>query len=67
MRKILEIDKIYQLEKTVETRDNTIAIKDQLIEKLEKRIRELELDIKDIAIKSKGKTANLHSNNRRKT
>jgi hypothetical protein len=41
---------------SVDTRDATIEHQKIVIEKLEKRVRELELDIKEIALKSRGKT-----------
>lgn len=46
-----DINRIKELEKTIE-------FKDTIIDELKTRIRELELDMKDVAIKSKSKTTN---------
>jgi|694.fasta_scaffold52502_1 hypothetical protein len=47
----LDINRIKELEKIIET-------KDTIIDELKTRIRELELDMKDVAIKAKSKTTN---------
>ena len=73
----IDVNKIIQLEKTIEVQDSTIkkfnitielqnsaTMRDKiLIEELKNRIRELELDIKDIALKSRAKTTTNNSNN----
>lgn len=54
--KYIENIRVNQLEKTIEIKDSIINQDKATIEELKNRIRELELDIKDIALKSKGKT-----------
>ena len=44
-------------DKIIEHLREKLAEKDIVVEKLENRIRELELDMKDVALKSKGKTS----------
>jgi hypothetical protein len=56
--KYTDSDKIHQLEKIIETYIITVDQDKIIIEELKARVRELELDIKDIALKARGKTTN---------
>ena len=53
--KYIENNKVMDLEKQLEMKDTIIEQANATIVKLETRVRELELDMKDVAIKSKGK------------
>ena len=55
-KKYIDDDRIQILEKTIEARDLTIEQANAIIDELKTRIRELELDMKDVALKSSGKT-----------
>ena len=60
--KYLEDDKIQQLQRIIEQSNMIISMKDTTINELKDKIRELELDMKDIALKSKGKTTTNNGN-----
>lgn len=57
-----ETNKIRQLENTIEIQSYIIEQGKATIEKLESRIRELQLDMKDVALKAKGKTTTITNN-----